>query len=446
MSRTLIYNANLVNEGKIIHGSLVINNEDIEQLLPDSKLPTYPCDKMINANNGYLLPGIIDEHVHFRDPGLTDKADIHTESMAAAAGGVTSIMDMPNTIPHTTTLEALEQKRELMAEKCIVNYSCYFGATNTNTNLFHKLDAHKVCGIKLFMGSSTGNLMVDNMEALTRIFKETEMLITTHCESQLVINANLEKFKYLINDDDLPIGYHSKIRSSEACIQSSLLAIRLAKRLHTRLHILHVSTRAEIKFFNSLKLEDKNITGETCVGYLLFTANDYKRKGSMIKINPSLKDNSSRDALYHAINNGYIDTIATDHAPHLLSDKQGGALKAASGMPMIQFSLISMLELNSKGIFTLPTIVEKMCHAPAKLYKIYNRGFLRLGYKADLVLVEEGKYREINNREVLSKCGWTPLMGEKVHWKVMHTFVNGRQVYDGNQVDDSYRGEELYFI
>jgi dihydroorotase len=192
MSRTLIYNANLVNEGKIIHGSLVINNEDIEQLLPDSKLPTYPCDKMINANNGYLLPGIIDEHVHFRDPGLTDKADIHTESMAAAAGGVTSIMDMPNTIPHTTTLEALEQKRELMAEKCIVNYSCYFGATNTNTNLFHKLDAHKVCGIKLFMGSSTGNLMVDNMEALTRIFKETEMLITTHCESQLVINANLE--------------------------------------------------------------------------------------------------------------------------------------------------------------------------------------------------------------------------------------------------------------
>jgi dihydroorotase len=446
MGRTWIHNANIVNEGRVFNGSLVIDGSRIEQVLLDvSEKPFQPCDNIIDADGAYLLPGIIDEHVHFREPGLTRKADIRFESMAAVAGGVTSIMDMPNTLPPTVTLDTLEQKRALMADRCLTNYACYFGATNDNTHLLSQLDRHHVCGIKVFMGASTGNMLVNSEDALRDIFSVQDMLVATHCESQSVINANLERYRPMMDDDDLPISYHDRIRSPEACLRSTTLAIRLAMELHTHLHILHVSTIAELRYFNSLELSKKNITAEACTGYLLFSSADLKKKGSMIKVNPALKPNSNCDALRHAVVKGKIDTIATDHAPHLFREKLGGALKAASGMPIIQFSLISLLELVSKEIFTLPLLVEKMCHAPALLYKIKDRGFIRPGYKADLVLVKDDNLHIISNTEVLSKCRWTPLNGDKVHWKVMKTFVNGKEVYDGENVDESYRGEELYF-
>lgn len=446
MERILIYNANIVNEGYIFKGSVVIKDDVIEEIIIGQKYPIHECVTIIDAEDSYLIPGVIDEHVHFREPGLTEKADIHTESIAAAAGGVTSIMDMPNTKPQTITIDAFEKKMDLMAKKCVVNYSCYFGATNDNIDVIHTLNPHRVCGVKVFMGSSTGNMLVDNKDNLTRIFAESEILIATHCESQQIINANIESFKSDIINDDLPIAYHSRIRSPKACIESSLLAIFLARKLKAHLHILHISTTHEIKLLSDRITEKKNITGEACVGYLLFSATDYKTKGSLIKINPALKCTSCKHELIHGINSGRIDAIATDHAPHLLSQKQGGAMKALSGMPMIQFSLISMLELVSKNIFTLPTIVEKMCHAPAKIYQIHQRGFIRLGYKADLVLVKkEDKPHIIRNEDVLSKCRWTPLDGVKVHWRITKTIVNGKIIYDGERVTEDYTGEELIF-
>lgn len=445
MGRILIYNANIVNEGRILHGSLVIHDDTIEEIIRGSNPPFHPCESEIDAEDGYLLPGIIDEHVHFREPGLTQKADIHSESMAAVAGGVTSIMDMPNTIPQTTTLEALQQKRDLFAEKSIVNYSCYFGATTDNYKLFHQLDPHHVCGIKIFLGASTGNMLVNHFDDIRRVFSEAEILVAAHCESQTIINANIEKYRSLMVNDDLPLPYHYKIRSNEACFRASICAIRLSKYLHTHLHILHVSTLSELKLFNSISLENKKITAETCTGYLLYSASDYAKKGTMIKVNPALKTFNNRDLLRRAVSSGKIDTIGTDHAPHLWGDKQGGAIKAASGMPIIQFSLPALLELVSQDIFTIQTLVEKMCHAPAKIYQISRRGFIRIGYKADLVLVKEEDYHTIDNIYVLSKCRWTPLQGERLHWRVKRTFVNGYQAYDGERVDDTYRGEELYF-
>lgn len=445
MGRILIYNANIVNEGEVFYGSVVINNDLIEEILRGNTHPIHPCEEEINAENAYLMPGVIDEHVHFREPGLTEKADIRSESMAAAAGGVTSVMDMPNTVPQTVTLEALQQKRDLYAQKCIVNYACYFGATNDNANLFHSLDPHRVCGIKIFLGSSTGNMLVNRFEDIRRVFSEAEILVAAHCESQTIINANLEKYKPLMVDDDLPFPYHYKIRSTDCCFRASICAIRLARNLNTHLHILHISTLSELKLFNTMDVNKKRITAETCTGYLLYSASDYMKKGTMIKVNPALKTFNNRDLLRRAVNLGKIDTIATDHAPHLLRDKTGGALKAASGMPIIQFSLPALLELVTQNIFTIQTLVEKMCHNPAKIYEISRRGFIRTGYKADLVLVKEEEATLVDKVFVLSKCRWTPLQGERLHWHVKRTFVNGRQVYDGEYVDDSCRGEELYF-
>ena len=446
MKRTLIHNATIVNEGRSVQGSVVIEGDRIAEILTYGKKLSVPCDETIDATGCCPLPGIIDDHVHFRDPGLTHKADISTESRAAAAGGVTSIMDMPNTNPLTTTLSALEQKFDLLNEKCIVNHSCYFGATNNNYTEFNQLDKHRVCGIKLFMGSSTGNMLVDKTNSLLNIFNGTDMLIATHCESQEIIKKNTEYYKKMFSDaPEVPISKHPNIRSSAACYASTELAVRMASLAGARLHVLHVSTAKELQFFSDIPLEEKHITAEACVAHLLYRQQDYKELGTRIKCNPSIKKQADRDALRNAVNTGVIDVIATDHAPHLLSEKEGGALKAMSGMPMIQFSLVSMLELAEKGIFSIETIVEKMCHAPAQIYGICDRGYVREGYKADLVLVSHGDRWEVNSENILSKCGWSPLEGNSFRWKVEKTFANGHLIYSDGQVDDTYRGEELRF-
>lgn len=446
MKRTLIHNAMIVNEGQSIQGSVVIEDGRIAEILTNWKPLSAPCDEMIDATGCYLLPGIIDDHVHFREPGLTDKADIFTESRAAAAGGVTSIMDMPNTNPLTVTLDALNAKFDLLNEKCVVNHSCYFGATNSNYTEFDKLDKHRVCGIKLFMGSSTGNMLVDKMNSLLNIFNGTDMLIAAHCEDQETIKANIEKYKKKYGGaDDMPVKEHPNIRSIAACYTSSELAVRLARIAGARLHILHVSTAKELKLFTDEPVSEKNITSEACIAHLIFTSSQYSQLGSRVKCNPAIKRRVDRDALRDAINSGLIDVIATDHAPHLLSEKAGGALKAMSGMPMIQFSLVSMLDLVDEGIFSLETIVEKMCHAPAQIYGICQRGYIREGYQADLVLVRPDSPWELTTDKILSKCGWSPLEGHTFNWKVEKTFANGRLIYNDNVVDDSYRGEELRF-
>ena len=446
MKRTLIHNATIVNEGRSVQGSVVIEGDRIAEVLTYGKKLSVPCDETIDATGCCLLPGVIDDHVHFRDPGLTHKADILTESRAAAAGGVTSIMDMPNTNPLTTTLSALEQKFDLLNEKCIVNHSCYFGATNNNYTEFNQLDKHRVCGIKLFMGSSTGNMLVDKTNSLLNIFNGTDMLIATHCESQEIIKKNTEYYKKMFSDaPEVPISKHPNIRSSAACYASTELAVRMASLAGARLHVLHVSTAKELQLFSDIPLEEKHITAEACVAHLLYRQQDYKELGTRIKCNPSIKKQADRDALRNAVNAGVIDVIATDHAPHLLSEKEGGALKAMSGMPMIQFSLVSMLELAEKGIFSIETIVEKMCHAPAQIYGICDRGYVREGYKADLVLVSHGDRWEVNSENILSKCGWSPLEGNSFRWKVERTFANGHLIYSDGQVDDTCRGEELRF-
>ncbi|WP_071145097.1 dihydroorotase [Bacteroides ihuae] len=446
MKRTLIKNAIIVNEGKSIEGSVVIENEKIIELLTAEQEPTSPCNETIDASGCYLLPGIIDDHVHFRDPGLTHKADISTESSAAAAGGVTSIMDMPNTNPLVTTIDTLNDKFELMARKSVINYSCYFGATNTNYKFFEHLDSHKVCGIKLFMGSSTGNMLVERMKSLMKIFSDTDLLIATHCESQEIIKANIEKYKKKYSDVvDLSVRYHHLIRSIEACYQSSKLAVKLAKQTGARLHILHISTEKELSLFENKPLAEKKITAEACIPHLLFTSADYTTLGTRIKCNPAIKLKGNREALRNAVNSGLIDVIATDHAPHLLSEKEGGALKATSGMPMVQFSLVSMLQLVNEGVFTIEKIVEKMCHAPADIYSINHRGYIRPGYQADLVLVRPNNKWELTKDSILSKCQWSPLEGRTFDWKVDKTFVNGHLVYSEGRVDENYRGQQLRF-
>ena len=447
MKRILIHNALIVNEGQTRQGSLVIEDGNIAEILTYGTPPSAPCHTVIDATGCYLLPGIIDEHVHFRDPGLTYKADIRTESRAAASGGVTSVMDMPNTLPQTTTIEALEAKQALFAQHCIVNHACYFGATNNNYTSFAQLDRHHVCGIKLFMGSSTGNMLVDQPGSLEHIFGGTDLLIAAHCEDQAIIRRNTAKYlQQYAPDDDMSVDKHPRIRSAEACFASTKLAVILARRFKTRLHVLHISTAREIPLFNRAPLSDKKITSEACVGHLLFDKGDYATLGTLIKCNPAIKRQSDKEAIRQAINFGQIDTIATDHAPHLLDEKTGGALKAMSGMPMIQFSLVSMLELVDNGVFSIEQLVEKMCHAPATLYCIRQRGYIRKGYRADLVLVRPHSPWEVTADIILSKCGWSPLQGHIFQWKVESTFVNGHLIYDnGHIVDEQYRGEALYF-
>ena len=444
MKRTWIKNAQIVNEGKTFNGSVIIEDEIIVEILQGNETPAKACDETIDASGCYLIPGVIDDHVHFRDPGLTHKADIHTESMAAAAGGVTSYMDMPNTNPQTTTLEALEDKFKNAATKSIVNYSFYFGATNGNADLLPKLDKKRICGIKLFMGSSTGNMLVDQQETLKNIFANAGMLIATHCEDQHIISTNTAIYKEKYGEDP-DVKYHPEIRNEEACYQSSALAVQLAKETGARLHIMHISTAKELELLSNQAIEDKNITAEACVSHLFFCDKDYETFGTRIKCNPAIKSKADRDALRQALTNNLIDVIGTDHAPHLLIEKEGGALKAVSGMPTLQFSLNSVMELVHDGLISIEQLVQKMCHAPASLYQIEKRGFIRTGYKADLAIINPNIEWTVNKECILSKCGWSPMEGQTFHAKVEKTFVNGQMVYNGSHVDTLQRGQELRF-
>lgn len=444
MKRTWIKNARIVNEGQTFCGSVVIENEIIAEVLGADAVPAAACDEEIDASGHYLMPGVIDDHVHFRDPGLTHKGDMHTESVAAAAGGVTSFMDMPNTTPQTTSLEALEAKFADAATKSVVNYSFYFGATNNNAEMLGELDKTRVCGVKLFMGASTGNMLVDRMEILRRVFANARILIATHCEEQSMISANTAAFKEKYGDDP-DIKYHPLIRSAEACMHSSALAVKLAKETGARLHILHISTAQELELFEDKPLKEKQITSEACVSHLYFCDEDYAVQGTRIKCNPAIKTASDRTAIRRALPTNRIDVIGTDHAPHLLKEKEGGALKAVSGMPMIQFSLVAILELVREGVLSIEQMVQKMCHAPAELYQIDRRGFIRPGYQADLVLVNPESPWTVTADCVLSRCGWSPMEGQQFHAQVDKTFVNGRLVYTNQKVDEAHRGQELRF-
>lgn len=439
-----IHNAVIVNEGKQFAGSVVIDNGIIREVLEEGKQPSQACDEEVDAKGCYLIPGVIDDHVHFRDPGLTHKADMASETAAAAAGGVTSFMDMPNCNPQTTTLEALNAKFEDAATKCVVNYSFYFGATNNNVHVLKELDKTRVCGVKLFMGASTGNMLVDRMEALRKIFSEAGMLIATHCEDQNTIRENTERFRQECGEDP-DITCHPLIRSEEACYRSSALAVQLAKETNARLHVLHVSTARELELFEDKPLSEKRITAEACVSHLFFCDEDYQTLGTRIKCNPSIKTRADRDALRGALSTNRIDVVGTDHAPHLLTEKQGGALKAVSGMPSIQFSLVSLFELVHEGVLTVEQLVQKMCHAPAELYQIEKRGYIRPGYWADLVLVNPNKEWTVTSDCIQSKCGWSPMEGCHFHAQVEKTFVNGALAYADGKVNTSNRGQALVF-
>ena len=444
MKRTWIHHATIVNEGRSFTGSVVIEGEQISEVLEGDARPSSVCDEEIDAHGWFLLPGVIDDHVHFRDPGLTHKADMATETAAAAAGGVTSFMDMPNCNPQTTTLETLDQKFADAATKCIVNYSFYFGATNNNADLLARLDKTHVCGVKLFMGASTGNMLVDRMDTLRKIFSEAGMLIATHCEDQHIIRRNTELFKEKYGEDP-DVCFHPMIRSEEACWESSSLAVRLAKETGARLHILHVSTARELELLENKPLHEKRITAEACVSHLFFCDEDYKTLGTRIKCNPSIKTRHDRDALRAALRTDLIDVIGTDHAPHLLSEKQGGALKAVSGMPTLQFSLASIYELVYEDVLSMEQLVQKMCHAPAELFRIKNRGYIRPGYQADLVLLNPNREWTVTPDCIESKCGWSPMEGRTFHGKVEKTFVNGTLVYADGKVDKTHRGQALVF-
>ncbi|MGL4853030.1 MAG: dihydroorotase [Phocaeicola sp.] len=444
MKRVWIKNACIVNENKCFQGSIVIENDKIAQVLTSDEKPKEEVQEVIDAEGSYLIPGVIDNHVHFRDPGLTHKGDMTTESRAAVAGGVTSYMDMPNTNPQTTTIEALEEKFKEAANKSLSNYSFYFGATNGNGELLSKLDKTKVCGIKLFMGSSTGNMLVDRKEVLRKLFAESPLLIAAHCEDQAIISENTKRFKELYGEDP-EVKHHPAIRNKEACVNSSALAIELAKESNARLHLLHISTADELALFEDKPLNQKKITAEACVAHLFFCDEEYTTLGTKIKCNPAIKTADDRKALQQALTGNRIDVIGTDHAPHLLIEKEGGALKAVSGMPMIQFSLITMMELVHQKVLTMEQLVQKMCHAPADLFQIAKRGYIRPGYQADLVLVNPNKSWTLNKEQILSKCQWSPLEGHSFKSQVEKTFINGKLAYNNGQIDDSVRGEALTF-
>lgn len=442
----LIHKATFINEGASYTGSLLLEGERIARIfteeVPENLMNA--CKEVIDARGLYLIPGVIDDQVHFRDPGLTHKGDLYTESRAAVAGGVTSFMEMPNTNPQTVTMDALDRKMESAAAKSAANFSFYLGATNDNIAELKKVNPQKVCGVKVFMGASTGNMLVDNDSTLRRIFAEVDILIATHCEKEEIIRANMESYRKKLGEE-LPIAIHPLIRSAEACYRSSAQAIELADKYGTRLHVLHLSTAREMALFSAAPLEEKKITAEVCVHHLWFSDQDYERLGARIKWNPAIKSESDREALRQALTTGKLDVVATDHAPHLLSEKEGGAMKAASGGPLVQHSLQVMLQLAENGILTREQVVEKMCHAPARLYRIRERGFIREGYFADLVLVDPAKSYTVTSQNILYKCGWSPFEGETFGATVVKTFVNGQLLWDGKNVTDSIFGSPLAF-
>ena len=444
MHRILIKNAKIVNEGSIFEGDVLIENDLIVEVADSISLKTSDCI-VIDAEGSYLMPGAIDDQVHFREPGLTHKGDIESESKAAVAGGITSFIEQPNTVPNAVTQEILEDKYQIAAVKSFANYSFMMGATNDNLEEVLKTNPRNVAGIKIFLGSSTGNMLVDNEATLEKIFSSTPMLIAVHCEDETTIQNNLAIFKEQYGED-VPVTAHHLIRSAEACYISSSKAVALAKKTGARLHIFHLSTAKEMELFsNKIPLEDKKITAEVCVHHLWFTDEDYKTKGNFIKWNPAVKTAEDRKELWKALNDGRIDVIATDHAPHTKEEKNQSYLNAPSGGPLVQHAVVAMFEAHHQGKITVEKIVEKMCHNPAKVFKIEKRGFVKEGYFADLVIVNPSLPWSVKPENILAKCGWSPFENFTFKSRITHTFVNGELVYNNFKVKDIRNGKRLLF-
>ncbi len=444
MNRILIKNAKIVNEGNTTVLDVFIEGEKIVKI--DQSIENYPTDTLvIDAENKYLLPGIIDDQVHFRQPGLTHKATIASESRAAVAGGITSFIEMPNTIPQATTQEILEEKFKTASKSSYANYSFMIGGTNDNLEELLKTDPKNVAGIKLFLGSSTGNMLVDDEEILEQIFSSTKLLIAVHCEDETTVKNNLDKQKNIYGDD-IPIELHPIIRSEEACYLSSSKAVALAKKTGARLHVFHLSTAKETELFtNKIPLKEKMITAEVCVHHLWFNDKDYAKKGTFIKWNPAIKTEKDRLGLWEALLDDRLDVIATDHAPHTMDEKKRVYTKAPSGGPLVQHALLAMLEAVRNDKISMERMVEKMCHNPAILFRIENRGFIKEGYFADLVLVDTNKDQTVNKENILYKCGWSPFEGTQFHSTVLKTFINGNLIYDQGVFDDKIKGKRLIF-
>jgi len=440
---TLIVNANIVNEGKVTEGDVLIKGQYIKSIGRD--LAHKHVHQVIDAKGSYLFPGAIDDQVHFREPGLTHKATIHSESRAAVAGGVTSFMEMPNTKPPVFTQQLLEDKYQIASQSSLANYSFYMGASNDNLNEVLKTDIKRVCGLKIFMGSSTGNLLVDNPRTLEAFFAEFPSIIATHCEDEATILKNTADYRAQYGDD-IPVKFHPLIRSEEACYKSSSFAVGLAKKFGTRLHILHISTAKETTLFdNTIPLEQKKITAEACIHHLWFNDKDYEQLGTLIKWNPAVKTAHDQQTIFQALMDDRIDVIATDHAPHTLEEKQHNYMNAPSGGPLIQHSLVAMLEFYRRGKISLEKIAQKMSHNPAILFQIEKRGFIREGYFADLVLVDLNKPWKVEESNIIAKCGWSPFMGETFHAAVTHTFVSGHLAYADGVLNESVKGQRLTF-
>lgn len=450
MTPILIKNASIVNEDKIFMGSVFLQNSLITKIfegtISNEQIENLPSEThIIDAYGRYLFPGIIDDQVHFREPGLTHKGNIKSESRAAVAGGITSFMEMPNTVPNVFTQQLLEEKYQLAANSSYANYSFFMGASNTNLEEVLKTNPRNVCGIKVFMGSSTGNMLVDNRETLEALFANSKMLIALHCEDEKTIRENLQTAKNTFGEE-IPIQQHPVIRSAEACYLSSSLAVELAKKHNTRIHILHISTEKETNLFEAKPLREKRITAEACIHHLWFCDEDYARLGNMIKWNPAIKTASDRSAIWKAVLDNRIDVIATDHAPHTLSEKQNTYLSAPSGGPLVQHSLVAMLEFYHQKKISLQQVVTKMCHNVAELFQIERRGFIREGYFADLVLVDLNSPWTVTKSNIIAACGWSPFEGVSFQSKVTHTFVNGQMVFENGNINESIRGQRLLFI
>lgn len=444
MSTYLIRNAKIVNEGVVFEGDILIENEWITEIAEKISPKSSKC-VIIDAEGSYVIPGAIDDQVHFREPGLTHKGNIETESKAAIAGGITSFIEQPNTVPNAVTQELLEQKYQIAAKSSHANYSFMMGGTNDNLEEILKTNPRNVAGIKLFLGSSTGNMLVDNPEVLEKIFSSTKMLIAVHCEDEATIKANTEKYKEEFGEA-IPVNRHHLIRSSEACYISSSKAIALAKKTGARLHVFHLSTAKEMQLFtNKIPLEKKQITAEVCIHHLWFTDADYEKKGSLIKWNPAVKTQEDKDALWKALLDDRIDVIATDHAPHTLEEKSNPYATCPSGGPLVQHALVALFEAYHQGKISVEKIVEKFCHNPAKIFKIEKRGFIKEGYFADIAIVNAYLPWNVKKENILYKCGWSPFEGYSFKSRVTHTFVNGKLVYANGKVKDEKAGQRLLF-
>ncbi len=444
MSTILIKNANIVNEGKIIQGDVMIEGDRIAEV--GGSISVKSADtRVIDADGQFLIPGMIDDQVHFREPGLTHKATIETESKAAIAGGITTFIEMPNTVPQATTIELLEEKFAIAAKTSWANYSFMFGGTNDNLDEILKVDKTNVAGLKLFLGSSTGNMLVDDPKVLEEIFSKTDLLISVHCEDEATIKKNLADYQKMYGDD-IPVEFHPKIRSEEACYLSSSRAIALAKKTGARLHVFHLSTAKETELFDKKKpLAEKKITAEVCIHHLWFSEEDYAAKGTRIKWNPAVKTAKDREGLLKALNDGRIDVIATDHAPHTLDEKNNNYVNAPSGGPLVQHALAALFEMYHNGKLSLETIVQKAAHNPAILFEIKDRGFIRKGYKADLVLVDSNSPWTVSRENILYKCGWSPFEGRTFRSRVTHTIVNGCLAYENLKFPNRSKGERIIF-